>query len=459
MESREHAAEVARIADRVREFAGTDRQPRVVQDSSHSVGSADDVIDISALDSVLHIDEDARQAVVEPNVPMDRLVDATLEHGFIPPVVMEFPGITVGGGIQGGAGESSSFRYGCFHKCFDRYELVLGNGEVVTASEDERQDLFHGSACSYGSLGVLTRARMDLLPAHTHVDLTYRRVESAEEAVAVMMDAVERDDVDFVDGLLFGPDRGVVMTGRRTSDPQGPVNRVWRARDDWFYLHAEKAMERAEVYRESMPVRDYLFRYDRGAFWMGERGFPGFLPFNREARTVLDPLFRTRDMFRMSTAGNLLSRNIVQDPCLPQDEVVPFVDWVDEHFGIYPLWLLPLAPDSETFLSPTCIGTDDLVIDVGVYGRPDRSDAWTATRAFEERVAEAGGRQTLYAHQYWPEDGFWEIYDRDRHEQLREAYGAVGTFPDVYTATHVADPEPPSMEQFTKEMLRPGGWF
>ena len=46
-----------------------------------------------------------KTALVEPNVPMDRLVAATLQCGLIPPVVMEFPAITVGGGFTGTAGE------------------------------------------------------------------------------------------------------------------------------------------------------------------------------------------------------------------------------------------------------------------------------------------------------------------------------------------------------------------
>lgn len=60
----------------------------------------DQTLDTSNLDQVLAVDEN--YAIVEPNVPMDKLVDATLEYGLIPPVVMEFPGITVGGGVQGG---------------------------------------------------------------------------------------------------------------------------------------------------------------------------------------------------------------------------------------------------------------------------------------------------------------------------------------------------------------------
>ncbi len=74
------------------------------------------MVDTSAMSRVLKIDTERKTALVEPNVPMDSLVEATLQHGLIPPVVMEFPGITVGGGFAGTSGESSSFRY----RSFDR---------------------------------------------------------------------------------------------------------------------------------------------------------------------------------------------------------------------------------------------------------------------------------------------------------------------------------------------------
>jgi FAD/FMN-containing dehydrogenase len=68
------------------------------------------MVDISILSNVLQVDAENYVALVEPNVPMDRLVEATLAHGLVPPVVMEFPGITAGGGFSGTSGESSSFR-------------------------------------------------------------------------------------------------------------------------------------------------------------------------------------------------------------------------------------------------------------------------------------------------------------------------------------------------------------
>src|SRR5688572_30973323 len=114
-----HATAVENIASAVRLFHKL-RQPfRVSHGSSHSTrprhGAEQNVVDISMLSSVLSVDVERMTCMVEPNVPMDRLVEATLPHGLVPPVVMEFPGITAGGGFAGTSGESSSFRHGFFN--------------------------------------------------------------------------------------------------------------------------------------------------------------------------------------------------------------------------------------------------------------------------------------------------------------------------------------------------------
>ena len=73
------------------------------------------MVDSSSLSHVLKVDMERKTATVEPNVPMDRLVEEILKYGLVPPVVMEFPGITVGGGYAGTSGESSSYasKYTC----------------------------------------------------------------------------------------------------------------------------------------------------------------------------------------------------------------------------------------------------------------------------------------------------------------------------------------------------------
>jgi len=53
------------------------------------------MVDTSQLNHVLKIDKQIMTALVEPNVPMDQLVEELGREGMLPRVVMEFPGITV----------------------------------------------------------------------------------------------------------------------------------------------------------------------------------------------------------------------------------------------------------------------------------------------------------------------------------------------------------------------------
>ena len=111
-----HKQAVDAISSSVRKFYDRKEPFRIYHGSTNSTRQShhqrDKMVDTSAMSHVLKIDTERKTALVQPNVPMDSLVEATLRHGLIPPVVTEFPGITVGGGFAGTAGESSSFRCG-----------------------------------------------------------------------------------------------------------------------------------------------------------------------------------------------------------------------------------------------------------------------------------------------------------------------------------------------------------
>ena len=96
-----HEQAVAAIVADVRGFYDRNEKFRIYHGSTNSTRKPSyergRIIDISNLNNVLRVDHYARKALVEPNVSMDRLVEVTAPHGLIPPVVMEFPGITVGG--------------------------------------------------------------------------------------------------------------------------------------------------------------------------------------------------------------------------------------------------------------------------------------------------------------------------------------------------------------------------
>lgn len=457
-----HTQAVGKIATAVKGFFERREAYRVFKGSTNSTrprpkGSA---VDISSLSNVLSVDRARRTALVEPNVPMDKLVEATLRHGLVPPVVMEFPGITAGGGYAGTAGESSSFRHGFFDETINYVEMVLGNGEVVKASNTERQDLFRGAAGAVGTLGLTTMMELQLVEARKFVKTTYHRTSSVAEAVARVRAETKNPENDYVDGILFSKDHGVIVTGKMTDDKpaEAPIQTFSNARDPWFYLHAQdvtRALKPAGATVEGspegssavdyVPLGEYLFRYDRAGFWVAAQGWTYFklVPFNRLTRWFLDDFIHTRMMYRALHASGESARFVVQDLSLPYDNAEKFVNYTADEFNIWPLWLCPLKGTTQpTFHPHTGITETDAatgkeeqaqMLNIGLWGwGPHDFDKFVdKNHDLESKLIELGGRKWLYAHTYYPEDEFWKVYDKKTYDALREKYHAT-TLPNVY---------------------------
>ncbi|KAL2015450.1 hypothetical protein VTK56DRAFT_5412 [Thermocarpiscus australiensis] len=469
-----HAAAVSKIAAAVRAYFERGQPYRIFHGSTNSTrprprgDSRSGVVDISALRHVLAVDRDRRVALVEPNVPMDRLVEATLlPHGLVPPVVMEFPGITAGGGFAGTAGESSSFRHGFFDESVRRVEMVLADGSVVEATpppgegegegdKGKRADLFRGAAGAVGTLGVTTLLEVRLMEARRFVRTRYRRTGSVAEAVQAVREEVRRPGNDYVDGILFSKEHGVVITGELTDEkPDGVRPQTFSgAWDPWFYLHAKEktaALAGNAAAVDYIPLAEYLFRYDRGGFWVGAAAFQyfKFIPFNRFFRWFLDDFLHTRMMYRALHGSGESARFVVQDVAMPFETAERFVDYTSSELGIWPLWLCPLKRRGPPTFHPFTTLPDgvarqeeDMMLNIGVWGwgPADPAEFVAKNRELENKVRELGGMKWLYAHTYYPEDEFWPMYGgREWYDALRQKYNA-GTLPSVWDKVHV-DPE------------------
>jgi hypothetical protein len=448
MDNPQHRKTVQQIAAQVRQFYTTKTPFRIYHGSTLSTRASarqkNQVVDVSALDHVLAFDKQHKRVWVEPNVSMDALVSATMAQGLLPQVVMELPNITVGGGFAGTSGESSSFRYGLFDRTVRSIEIMLGNGEVVRASgeDPETRDLFFGAAGSCGSLGIVTGLEMQLVDARRFVEVTYIPVSSVKESIDVLREAEWDPSVDYMDGILFSLTSGVIMVGRLRDEPiPGKKPQTFdRAADPWFYLHAEEILGKTRndktPYKESIPTKSYLFRYDRGVFWSGLRAFNYFAtPFNKLTRYLLDPFMYTRTMIHALHRSGLSSQAIIQDLAVPYESAEEFIRWTDERTGLWPLWLCPVKPsppDEKNFSMGKTIG-QEMLLDVGIWGMgpKDPHKFIKLNRDFEVKVEELGGLKCLYACAYYTEDEFWRIYDEEKYRELRRKWGAE-SLPSVY---------------------------
>jgi len=448
----EHQTAVAAISECVKDFHREQKVFRIYHGSTNSTRRSDrrrdNTIDTSALNHILRIDRDVRTAIVEPNVPMDALVAATLAQGLVPQVVMEFPGITVGGGFSGSSGESSSFRYGGFEATIRSIEIVLPTGEIVTASSSDKPDLLWGAASSFGTLGVVTRLEVQLIEAKAFVELTYRLCSGGSEMVEGVRQETEKPENDYVDAITFTVDATLICAGKLVNAlPQGTKPRTFtRRRDPWFYIRAEQVLKRLQASgsggteTDYIPLADYLFRYDRGAFWTAQNAFRYFrTPCNRVTRFLLDPYLHTRVMYQAMHRSGLSDFYLVQDVGIPFARAAEFQTWLRAALGIELVWLCPLrmrrdAPDAghglhAAFADPAM---PDL-LNFGVWGPAayGRGEAVRLNRELERKVRELGGVKWLYSHAYYTEDEFWAHYDRPAYDALRAKYGAT-YLPSVY---------------------------
>lgn len=461
-----HLKALVLIASQVRKFSDLQQPYRIYHGSTNSTReytfNRDQTVDTSKLDHVLYVDTARKTALVEPNVPMDGLVQATLRYGLVPPVVMEFPGITVGGGFAGTSGESSSFKWGFFDSIVNWVVIVLPDGSVVRASRSEMPDLFYGAAGSFGTLGVTVLLEVSLIEAKQYVEVTYHPVTSISNAISAMMAATRDPSNDYVDGILFSKDRGVIVTGQLKDNvgDSASVQQFTRRQDPWFFIHAQRSTQTSfKSVKNAVPLVDYLFRYDRGGFWVGMSAFDYFfapinwisrrLTFNRISRWLLDYFMHTRVMYHALHASGHGSQYIIQDLALPVQTANKFIEYVDTNFGIYPLWLCPLRQSETSLMHPDkpSIASDQgdgnaafpvNLINVGVWGPgPTNRDKFIkVNRDIEQTVRDFGGQKWLYAHAYYTADEFWSIYDKRAYDALRAKYGA-SYLPDLYEKVRV----------------------
>lgn len=431
-----HRHKVNQIASEVTNFYHAKLPFRIFHGSTNSTRilsfKKKQMLDVSHLNEVLSVNKDGMTAIVEPNVPMDKLVKATLSYGLLPPVITEFPGITVGGGIQGGAGESSSFKWGFFSQTVNWVEYVLGDGTVVKASPSENADLFYGAAGSCGTLGVITAAELQLIPAKKYAQLTYLPVASFADAIETL-ERSSKENHDFVDGIMFGKDHGVIIVGKLSDESVGSIHRFSRAYDPWYYMHAADIDSQAKSITETVPLKDYLFRYNRGAFWVGSYAFQRFdIPFNALTRFALNPLLNTRKLYQALQDSGASQEHLVQDLTLPLNKAETFLNYLDAATGIYPLWLCPIKPEPRSPLLCNGLKTP-LAINVGVWGpqEDDYSKFIKLNKGIEAKLMALGGKKWMYAHTYYTEAEFWKVYDKRWYEGLRKKYKATN-LPTMY---------------------------
>ncbi|KAF2122514.1 hypothetical protein BDV96DRAFT_593047 [Lophiotrema nucula] len=421
-----HRFVVREISKQVKAFHKEKKPFRIFHGSSYSTRAMHNpraVVHTGDLRYILDINTDSNFAMVEPNVPMDELARATLKKGLLPPVVPGLRGLMVGGCFSGTATASSSFKYGYFDQAVAWVECVLPDGKITRASRTRNPDLFSGLV---GTLGTA-------VPAAKYVELTCIPVTTPAESLDVLNSSAEELDNDFVEALLYGaeaPIYGVIVVASYLAkrSKSNPLVSFSGRKDPWFNLHVQKTSPSIEC----VPTMDYLFRHDRGSFNLGRFAF-GRLPFNKWIRWLADSAMHSSDLVQTVKALRWTEHLIIQDAVIPQSSTFLMLEYLETKVKIYPIHICPVRHLRQPSTNPTLMRPNptrtNLSTSLSIRGYTPSTIhdtiAFIAThRELEHLVRELGGVKWLYSKNYYTENEFWRIYDREEYDKLREKYGA-----------------------------------
>ena len=145
---------------------------------------------------------------------------------------------------------------------------------------------------------------------------------------------------------------------------------------------------------------------------------------------ALPPRIELLKFTETETTRRLRERHhVVQDMLMPIRHLAKSVDYFDEHFGLYPLWLCPMAVYGNEryrgFVHPYRAdnGVDEMFVDIGAYGSPRKPgfDGRAALPLLEKFVIEHGGYQALYAKTLLDRQAFRNMFDHAGYDLVRDA--------------------------------------
>jgi FAD/FMN-containing dehydrogenase len=394
-------------------------------------------LDVRDFCNVLAVDPVAQTVEVEGMTPYETLTDACLAQGTMPLVVPQLKSITIGGAVSGVGIESSSFRYGLPHESALSLEVLLGSGEVVTATPDNAHaDLFFGIPNSYGTLGYILKLTARTRPVKPFVALKHRRFNDIDTYFAALGEAC-RSDADFIDGTVFSGQELYITEGRFVDE--APYSSDYT----WLKIYYRSLRERTEDY---LSIRDYIWRWDTDWFWCSKNLYAQNLP----ARLLLgrkrlnsityQKLMRWNTRVGLTAALNRVTRrkteSVIQDVDIPLENSAAFLRFFLAEIPIRPVWICPIGghdPAKKFPLYP--LQGEGFYVNFGFWDvMPSAAELPPGhfNRRIEDQVRALGGVKSLYSDSYYDEATFWQLYDGKEYFRLKRKYDPEGRLRNLY---------------------------
>ena len=407
-------------------------------------------INTNDLDSILSINENYIDC--ESAVTVGKINRMTIQKEKIVPSLPEGDNFTVGGCLGGIALGSNSYSNGFFNNNVIDFDIVLGNGRIIReVSEKNNPDLYYGVGGTYGTMGIITRVKLKLIPCMAYVKVDYLHHDSFDGFYRNFRQIINDSKDDFVEAFVNNRnDFTIVVANYVENVDSGEIlvtrdKNMFKQRD--MCLYAQIAQKKKSNY---LRLVDYLERYSYSAFWghylYTPRKIRDFVYAGLIYATIPKKLLKSDELNinKYFTATSHIVGDYTRDEyVLATDIGVPLskleeaLHLVDKMTKTYPLWICPSIdhyhPDKIFCTRKPEMCEDNIILDLGIYGiKNTRIPSKKVNKAFEKFSFNHGVFKGFFSTCYFNYDDFWNHINKQKYEKLRKKYHAHGKFKDVY---------------------------
>ncbi|WP_020663137.1 FAD-binding protein [Amycolatopsis benzoatilytica] len=169
-------------------------------------------VDMTRLKRVLRCDPGGQWVEVEAGILWSELVAILHAQGLrFSGGHPGYLGLTVGGTLSVG-GISNAPRAGAQVDSVLALQVATGAGDLVWCSSEERAQLFESALAGLGQVGVITKARLAVEPAHPWVWRDVRRFTDLRTGLGVLRSAAASGEFDEVFAMVMPPQGWEPMT-------------------------------------------------------------------------------------------------------------------------------------------------------------------------------------------------------------------------------------------------------
>lgn len=257
--------------------------------------NAHKVLTTSYCNHFIDFDEHTGKLTAEAGITLREILTVIVPKGWFLPVTPGTSYVTLGGALASDVHGKNHHSSGTFGQHVKSISMVLGTGEVVTASEDENPDLFHTTCGGMGLTGVILSATIQLITIRSSLinqkTIKADCIETACEAFEENINATY--SVAWIDCLAKGKSlgRSVLMLGEHAEEgglevdikdpvsvpfntPSALLNSITMKTFNGAYWHKAKH-NRTQI----VPLMPYFYPLDAIGNWNKLYGKSGFLQF------------------------------------------------------------------------------------------------------------------------------------------------------------------------------------